>query len=141
MAGVNRVIVYGYLAADPAYRTLADGNAEAAFVIGVNENGADGVEWFKIRVTASGAAKIARDYLHKGDPVFIEGRLKQINWTDKKNVKRFAFEVAVEPFKGRLSLMKSGGSAAKQNVPESDVVVRGNGDGGANPFLGDDIPF
>lgn len=91
MAGsVNKVILIGNLGSDPEVRYLESGSAVAKFSIATtesytNKNGerVDNTEWHRIELW-EGLAKVAEKYLKKGSQVYIEGRLRTDNWTDKE---------------------------------------------------------
>ena len=91
MAGsVNKVILIGNLGSDPEVRYLESGSAVAKFSIATtesytNKNGerVDNTEWHRIELW-EGLAKVAEKYLKKGSQVYIEGRIRTDNWTDKE---------------------------------------------------------
>lgn len=95
MAGsVNKVILIGNLGSDPEVRYLESGSAVAKFNIATtesytNKNGerVDNTEWHRIELW-EGLAKVAEKYLKKGNQVYIEGRIRTDNWTDKEGQAR-----------------------------------------------------
>lgn len=94
MAGVNKVILIGNLGADPEVRHLESGSVVANFNIATsesytNKNGerVEQTEWHRIELW-EGLAQIAEKYLKKGNQVYIEGKLRTENWTDKDNQPR-----------------------------------------------------
>jgi single-strand DNA-binding protein len=90
MAGsVNKVILIGNLGSDPEVRYLESGSAVAKFSIATTESytnksgeRVDNTEWHRIELW-EGLAKVAEKYLKKGNQVYIEGRIRTDNWTDK----------------------------------------------------------
>ena len=86
MASINRVIVMGNLTKDVELRNLPSGTAVADVGVAVNERkknqaGEPVQETTFVDATFWGrTAEIAAEYLHKGSPVVIEGRLKQEKW-------------------------------------------------------------
>lgn len=104
MASVNKVILLGNLGADPDVRYTADGNrAVATLSIAttrryrnqqtqelVNET-----EWHRV-VMFGRTAEVAKEYLHKGNPVYIEGRLRTRKWQDQNGQDRFTTEIVCE---------------------------------------------
>ncbi|MBM3889429.1 MAG: single-stranded DNA-binding protein, partial [Verrucomicrobia bacterium] len=89
MASFNRVILMGNLTRDPERRYTPKGTAVTEFAIAVNrtyttESGdkKDEVHYFDIVVWGRAAENCAQ-YLSKGRPVLIEGRLHQDRWEDK----------------------------------------------------------
>ena len=94
MAGVNKVILIGNLGADPEVRHLDSGAVVANFNIATSESytnksgeRVEQTEWHRIELW-DGLARIAEQYLKKGNQVYIEGRLRTENWTDKDNQPR-----------------------------------------------------
>lgn len=87
MAGVNKVILVGNLGKDPEVRHLESGVAVASFTIATSETYKDRnsgekktlTEWHNI-VLWRGLAEVAEKYLHKGDQIYIEGRLRSRSW-------------------------------------------------------------
>jgi len=89
MAGVNKVILLGNLGSDPEVRYLDNGSVVAKFNIATSEaynnKGGERVEqteWHKIELWDN-LAKTAEQYLKKGNTVYIEGKIKTEQWTDK----------------------------------------------------------
>ena len=89
MASFNRVILIGNLTRDPELRYIPSGTAVTELGLAVNDRrkAANG-EWVEettfIDVTLWGrTAEVATEYLNKGSPVLIEGRLKLDSWQDK----------------------------------------------------------
>lgn len=94
MAGVNKVILLGNLGSDPEVRHLENGSAVARFNIATSENytnrngeRVEQTEWHRIELWDN-LAKIAEQYLKKGNTVYIEGKLRTETWTDKEGKQR-----------------------------------------------------
>ena len=99
MASVNKVIIIGNLGREPEVRQ-AGSTPVANFSVACSERFKDRsgeqqerTEW--VNVVAWGRlAEIARDYLHKGSSVYVEGKLQTRSWDDKNTgAKRYATEV------------------------------------------------
>ncbi|MFT4833839.1 MAG: single-strand DNA-binding protein [Marinoscillum sp.] len=99
MAGVNKVILVGNLGKDPEVRHLESGAVVASFSIATTESykdrntgeRRDQTEWHNI-VLWRGLAEVAEKYLHKGDQVYIEGKLRTRSW-EKDGITRYTTEV------------------------------------------------
>jgi single-strand DNA-binding protein len=99
MSGVNKVILVGRLGKDPEVRNLDNGATVANFTVATSESYKDKTtgekkeitEWHNI-VLWRGLAEIAQKYLHKGDMVYIEGKLRTRSW-EKEGVTRYTTEV------------------------------------------------
>ena len=97
--GLNKVMVIGHLGKDPEMRYTPSGRPVTTFSMAVSRswNTADGerrseTEWFNI-VSWGNLAEICKQYLHKGQQVYIEGRLQTRRWEDKEGQKRTNVEV------------------------------------------------
>lgn len=91
MASFNKVILLGNLTRDPEVRYTPKGTAVTELGMAVNrvytaENGEKREETTFVDITLWGrTAEIAGEYLKKGRPVFIEGRLQLDTWDDKQS--------------------------------------------------------
>jgi single-strand DNA-binding protein len=97
--GLNKVMVIGHLGRDPEMRYTPSGRPVTTFTIAVSRswNTADGerrteTEWFNI-VAWGNLAEICKQYLYKGQQVYIEGRLQTRRWEDKEGQKHTSVEV------------------------------------------------
>ena len=85
MASFNRVILVGNLTRDPELRYIPSGTAVSDIGLAVNDRVKRGDQWVDettfVDITLWGrTAEIANEYLSKGSPVLIEGRLKLDRW-------------------------------------------------------------
>jgi single-strand DNA-binding protein len=91
MASFNKVLLLGNLTRDPEVRYTPKGSAVADLGIAVNrqytlDNGEKREEVTFVDVTFWGrTAEVAGEYLKKGRPIFIEGRLQLDTWDDKQS--------------------------------------------------------
>jgi single-strand DNA-binding protein len=99
MASVNKVILVGNVGRDPELRYTQSGQPVASFSIATNErfkdrdgNWKDRTEWHRI-VAWARLAEICGEYLKKGSPVYIEGRIQTRDWEDKEGNKRQTTEI------------------------------------------------
>ena len=119
MASLNKVMLIGNLTRDPEVKYTPKGTAVAEIAIAINRNytGADGQkkeEVTFIDVTLwERLAEIAGEYLKKGRPVFIEGRLQLDTWDDKATgQKRSRLRVRAEQMQLLGSREGGGGGGA-----------------------------
>ena len=91
---VNKVILLGNLGRDPDVRYLDNNRVVATFPLATNEvytdrknNRIRQTEWHNIELWDS-LAKIAEKYLKKGYTIYLEGKIRTDNWTDKEGVNR-----------------------------------------------------
>jgi single-strand DNA-binding protein len=104
MAGFSKVIVMGNLTRDPELKYLSSGTALAKLSVAVNRTwksaqGEKKEEVSFIDCTAWGRrAEVIAEYFAKGDPILLEGYLKQENWEAADGQKRSKLGVQVEGF-------------------------------------------
>src|SRR4029078_12975239 len=106
MASFNRVLLMGNLTRDPQLKYIPGSNtAVAEFGVATNRKfrtakGEDREEVTFVDITAFGKqAEVINQYMTKGKPIFIEGRLKLVSWKDKNGGgKRSKLTVVVENF-------------------------------------------
>src|SRR3954468_14513816 len=120
MASFNKVILMGNLTRDPQLKYLPSQTAVAEFGLACNRKfrtatGEDREEVTFVDITAFGKqAEVINQYMTKGKPIFIEGRLKYDQWEDKNGGgKRSKLAVVAENFQfiGRRDGGGGGGGA------------------------------
>lgn len=101
---LNKLMLIGHVGKDPDIRILEAGSKVATFSFATTEKGytlANGTqvpertEWHNI-VVWRGLADVVEKYVHKGDKLYIEGKLRTRNYDDSKGVKRYITEVFVD---------------------------------------------
>ncbi len=99
MSSFNKIILVGNLGRDPDLRYTPQGTAVCSFTMATNERRKDRsgelqdlTTWFRVTIWGR-QAETASQYLTKGRPVYIEGRLRVEEWTDKDNKQRYTLEV------------------------------------------------
>jgi len=97
--GLNKVMLIGHLGKDPEMRYTPSGRPVTTFTVATSRswNTVDGerhqeTEWFNI-VAWGNLAEICKQYLTKGQQVYIEGRLQTRRWEDKEGNKHSSVEV------------------------------------------------
>jgi single-strand DNA-binding protein len=103
MASVNKVILVGNLGRDPETRYSPDGGAICNVTIATSRQWKDKAsgdrkeetEWHRV-VFYGRLAEIAGEYLKKGRPVYVEGRLKTRKWQDKEGHDKYTTEIIAE---------------------------------------------
>jgi single-strand DNA-binding protein len=120
---LNRVFVMGNLTRDPELRYLPNGNT-AVVALGLavnrqwkNQAGEKQEEVTFLDCEAFGkTAELLNQYLKKGRPVYLEGRLKLDQWKDKEGQPRSKLKVVVEAFQ----FIDGGKPAAGSNAPATE---------------------
>lgn len=161
MSGVNKVILIGNLGADPEVRHLESGTAVANFNIATTErytdrqgNRQEQTEWHRIELW-EGLARIAEQYLKKGNKVYIEGKLRTDQWTDQNGQTRYTTKVRAQTMQMLDTRpeggapMGGGGYSQPQGQPQqapANMAPPAQSSGPANDFKVpeqevDDLPF
>lgn len=123
MAGLNRVVLVGNLTRDPQLRYTPSGTSVANFGIAVNRRRTrqgeqiNEVDFFNV-VTWGKLAELCSNYIAKGSPVALEGRLQSRTWETEDGQKRTAVEIVAEnvQFLGRAG--RSAGTEEAQELAE-----------------------
>ena len=98
---LNKVMIIGHLGKDPEVRYLPSGKPTANFSVAANHRYKvegevkEETEWFNI-VVYGRLAEVCSEYLKKGRPVYLEGRMRTRNWLDSSGNKHYRSEVIVE---------------------------------------------
>ena len=127
MSGVNKVILVGRLGKDPEVRNLENGVTVVNFTMATSESYKDKTtvdkkevtEWHNI-VLWRGLAEIAAKFLHKGDMIYLEGKLRTRSW-EKEGVTRYTTEVVGDNMT-MLSTRREG-SENRQSVQQQPSPV------------------
>jgi single-strand DNA-binding protein len=97
--GLNKVMIIGHLGRDPEMRYTPSGRPVTTYTVATSRtwNTSDGerhteTEWFNV-VTWGNLAEICKQYLTKGQQVYIEGRLQTRRWDDSDGVKHTSVEI------------------------------------------------
>ena len=99
MASLNKALLIGNLTRDPELRYIPSGSAVASFTLATNrvyklQTGEKKEEVSFVRVVVWGRmAEVCGEYLKKGSPVFVEGRLQSRSWDGPDGQKRSTLEV------------------------------------------------
>ncbi|MBU4376539.1 MAG: single-stranded DNA-binding protein [Candidatus Omnitrophica bacterium] len=155
MANLNKVFLIGNLTRDPELRYVPSGTAVASFGLATNRtytaaSGEKKQEVCFVRIVVWGrTAEICGEYLSKGSPAFIEGRLQYRAWDSQNGEKRSTLEVRAErvQFLGRKE--KTGEAQAGQGIPEeveninldSEIAEPNMDTGSKTNKRKDEVPF
>lgn len=150
MANFNKVLLIGNLTRDPELKHTPSNQAVATIGLAVNRNfttkdGEKREETTFVDCEAWGRqAEVMSQYLSKGRPVMIEGRLKLDQWQDKDGNNRSKLRVVVENFQflgGRGEGGQGGGGGGQSNYAPAGNAPGGGGGHGGPPEGEDPIPF
>lgn len=101
MPNLNRVFLMGNLTKDPEMRYTTNGAAVCNLGMAINRKYKVKEEMkedvcFLTVVTWNKSAEACAQYLHKGDPIFVEGRLQSSSWETENKEKRHKLEVVAD---------------------------------------------
>ncbi len=125
-ASFNKVLLMGNLTRDPELRYIPSGQPVTSFTVAVNRNymaqsGEKKEEVSFIRIVVWGKmAEICNEYLKKGRPVFVEGRLQSRSWEAQDGSKRSTIEVVAQNVQ---FLGTGGGGKSREAAPEESPAV------------------
>ena len=157
MPSVNKVILMGNLGRDPEVRFMPNGDAVCNFSIATTDSWKDKAgerqektEWHNI-VMYRRLAEIAGEYLKKGRPVYLEGRLQTRKWQTKEGQDRYTTEIIADSMQmlgGRdgaptQDSQPSSQPEAKDEFDQTPSRNNQSGSTGGSSFdeFEDDIPF
>lgn len=149
---VNKVILLGNVGRDPEVRYLDTGVAVATFPLATSDraytlaNGTqvpERTEWHNL-VLWRGLAETAEKYVHKGDKLYVEGKIRTRSYDDQTGAKRYVTEIFVDSMEMLSARNTTPGAAPQTGMPgqagapvqsaQSQVAPAQN-----NPT--DDLPF
>ena len=120
---INKVELYGNLTRDPEVKALPSGQQVANFSVATNRSfknkegqKQEQVEYHNV-VAFGRTAEVIGQYLKKGRPIFVEGRLQTRTW-EKDGAKQYRTEILVETFQFGPSAGGEGGGS-RASSPES----------------------
>jgi single-strand DNA-binding protein len=138
--GINKVILIGNVGKDPEVRHLDSGVAVASFPLATSETYKNkenqkvtNTEWHNI-VVWRGLADVAEKYVKKGNPLYIEGKIRTRSWDDKDGIKRYTTEIVADNMQMLGTKQSNEESAsAPENISTEDIENI--------PAEDDDLPF
>ena len=144
MSSLNRVSLIGNVGRDPEVRYTQSGDAIMNFSLATTEKWKtkDGerqerTEWHRVEVFG-GQAKVVKDYVGKGDKIYIEGQIRYEEWTDKDGNKRNTTRIRVSGPNSRLVMLGGrGDGGGRTSGPEGPPADEGEGFQATD----DDVPF
>lgn len=137
MASVNKVILVGNLGADPESRYMPNGDAVCNVRLATTESWKDKssgekkeiTEWHRV-VFYRRLAEIAGQYLKKGTPVYVEGRIRTRKWQDKDGQDRYTTEIEA------TEMQMLGRREGMGEAPREGGGSYGGGSGGGGSYGG-----
>ena len=138
---MNKVMLIGNVGADPQVKYLDQGVCVAQVRLATTERGytlqngtqvPDRTEWHTC-IFWRKLGETVEKYVHKGDKLYVEGKIQSRDWTDRQGISRKAIEIMVD----NMELLSPKPSAAQQPAqlqPETPPVVTPSQNNGEYPF-------
>jgi single-strand DNA-binding protein len=143
----NKIIIVGNLGRDPELRYTPQGTPVCTFTLATNDrrkdrNGEmqDQTTWFRVTLW-NRQAETASQYLHKGKPVYIEGRLRIDEYTDRDGKPRFTLEVTATDMQFIGSRQEEGGNYERGASASASAPAASSGPSEPAELSDEDIPF
>lgn len=155
MRGVNKAILIGHLGKDPEIRYTAGGAAVANITLATSDSWKDKqtgeqqerTEWHRV-VFFGRLAEIVGEYLKKGAPIYVEGRIQTEKWQDQSGQDRYTTKIVGSGMQMLGSKSDSAsygeGRSKDNNANQSAPNAPSGGSAGkpeATDDFDDDIPF
>ena len=146
MASFNKIVIVGYLGRDPELRYTPQGIAVCNISVATTERRKDPrtgepqdiTTWFRVTLWRR-LAEIANQYLSKGKQVYVEGRLRQEEYTDRDGVKRTSLSVDATDLHFLGTKGDEAGEAFTSQAAQGRQQTEGADD--MEPPHDNDIPF
>lgn len=144
---VNKVILIGNVGKDPEVRYLDSGIAVASFPLATTDraytlaNGTqvpERTEWHNL-VLWRGLAETAEKYVHKGDKLYVEGKIRTRSYDDQSGAKRYVTEIFVD----NMEMLTPRGTGASAQPQAQQPAAPAQPQPAATPqnSQADDLPF
>lgn len=139
---LNKVMLIGNVGKDPDVRYLDNGVAVASLVLATSERGyrlqngtevPERTEWHNV-VLWRGLAETVEKYVHKGDKLFIEGKIRSRSYDDQNGVKRYITEIFADNMEMLTPRSAAGQAASSPGSAPSATSRQAQG-------VKEDLPF
>ena len=157
---INRAILLGHVGRDPDIRSMNNGDRVATFSLATSERWKDKAtgdtkettKWHTVVVFNQALVGIVEQYVRKGGQVSVEGAIKTRKYQDKDGADRYATEIVIHRFDGRLGLEGKPSGARQSEDSYGSTSTRPRRETSTRPPVGaattslsqdidDDIPF
>ena len=138
---MNKVILKGNAGQDPKITNFENGGKVAQFTLATTERGyrtregreiPETTDWHNIVVRQTGLAGVCEQYVKKGTPLLIVGKIRTRQYQDNAGQTRYVTEIVVE----EMELL---GAKKPEQAPAPEPEYRPNGD--YQPMANDDMPY
>lgn len=147
MSSLNKVCLIGNVGKDPEIRRMTSGDAVVNLSIATSESWRDKAtgerkertEWHRVCIFNEALAKVCDQYVHKGDKLYVEGKMQTRKYTDKDGTERYTTEVILGPINSMLVMLSSKRNS-EGDQPQQQQLSSQNIDDRRADF-DDEIPF
>lgn len=142
---LNKVMLIGNVGKEPDVRYLDNGVAVASLTLATSERGyrlqngtevPERTEWHNV-VLWRGLAETAEKYVHKGDKLFIEGKIRSRSYEDQNGIKRYITEI----FADNMEMLTSKSAGSHTAPAHTDVTSGQNASIKESTEKSEDLPF
>jgi single-strand DNA-binding protein len=148
-SSVNKVILVGNLGIDPEVKQTRDSKPIVNFTLATSESWRDKAsgerktrtDWHRLVIFNENLARIAQQYLKKGDKVYVEGSLQTSKWTDRDGNERYQTQVVLQGFDCKLVMLGDGGAKTDPQAPLREPKPKTTLGSSFEDELDDRIPF
>ena len=134
MRGVNRVIIIGNTGNDPEVSQFQNGGSVATIAVATSEKyqnkqtgeWVENTEWHRVKAFGK-LAEIIAQYVRKGTPIYIEGKLKTDKYTDKNGIERYATNIIADQMQmlgGNQNTQQNNGGYQQQSQPQPNAYAQ-----------------
>lgn len=147
MASVNKAVILGNLGRDPELRTMQDGTKVATLSVATSEKWRDKqsgeqrekTEWHRVVVFNDHIVQVIERFCHKGQKIYVEGKLQTRKWTDQGGAERYTTEIVLGKYRGELVMLSS--ISTQPADPYQPAAADGSALAAPRGDLDDEIPF
>jgi len=136
MGTANNVTALGNLTRDPELTTTTSGHSVCKFGLATNRKGKREETWFADCEAWGRTAELIAEYCHKGDPLFVQGRMKTDQWEGRDGKRQSATRMVVEG----MTFVRGGDAKSDDWVGDAKGVPPSAPPAG-DAALDEDIPF
>lgn len=138
MASFNKITIVGYLGRDPELKHTPQGDAVCTFSVATTEGKGEKEKTTWFRITAwRRTAEVANEYLSKGSQVYVEGRLRLEEYTDREGNKRASAEVTASD----LQFLGKAGGKDENTGTDEPAATKAEAKAALAPKSEDEVPF
>ena len=134
MRGVNKVIIVGNTGNDPEVSQFQNGGSVATIAVATSEKyqnkqtgeWVENTEWHRVKAFGK-LAEIIAQYVRKGTPIYIEGKLKTDKYTDKNGIERYATNIVADQMQmlgGNQNAQQNNGGYQQQPQPQPSAYAQ-----------------